>query len=90
MAPRANSLGSLPDKQPFYPQIMDNDLQKLKELAQNAGVGFSLVYEESADTWYFMCNSAAKSECTITKSCGYDSTIDNAAKHLESLLKNDQ
>jgi hypothetical protein len=69
---------------------MTGDLERLRDLARAAGVGFSLVYEESADTWYFTCDSAAPAERTITKSLGYESTISNAVAHLESLAKSDQ
>jgi hypothetical protein len=38
-------------------------LDEVVRLARKQGVGFSCVYCESDDSWYFTVNSAAPSEC---------------------------
>ena len=55
--------------------------------AKQAGVGFSLTYAESDDSYYFTVNSPAKGECTVTKNRDFDQAVDDVLEWLKGLRK---
>lgn len=64
------------------PKIDFGRLQDILDKCGSLAVGFSLTYEESADTWYFTVESAAQSERYIGKSRPFEF----ACKDIEDWL----
>ena len=61
-------------------------LEKVYQKAAEAGVSFSLHYEEPADTWYFHVSSAAPDENFTTASSSFSSAIAGVVSWLDSIL----
>ena len=62
-------------------------LQTVLEISQILGIGFSLTYEESCDTWYFTTNSGNINETFIGKSYTFDGAVDSVLDHLNKFKK---
>lgn len=60
-------------------------LKELRELCQSKGVGFSLTYAESDDSWWGSINSPAKAEGFITINGSLEITFLRLKEHLEVL-----
>lgn len=60
-------------------------LQGVYDAASKAGVGFTLVYEEAAGTWYFTVNSASPSESFVGKSYSFDVAVESVLSWLRAL-----
>jgi hypothetical protein len=62
-----------------------NKLEEVHLLAREKEVGYSLNYDEGADSWYFTVLSAAPSEGFIGKNHSYELAIECVITHLRSL-----
>ena len=59
--------------------------QELMEVARRAAVGFSIVYNESDDSWYCTVESPAKSERFIGKNTTLIFALKDAIRHINGL-----
>lgn len=59
--------------------------EEILALCKSRGVGFSLTYAESDDTWWGSINSVAKAECLVTKNGSLEMTLLRLKEHLESI-----
>lgn len=59
--------------------------EEILALCKSKGVGFSLTYTESDDSWWGSINSPAVSESLITPKCSYEITLLILKAHLDGL-----
>lgn len=59
--------------------------EKILGLCKSRGVGFSLTYCESDDSWWGSINSPAKAERFISRNGSYETTLLRLKEHLEDI-----
>ena len=64
-----------------------NRLKEIHRAAKKIGVGYSLNYCESDDTWFFTINSVSHDECFMGKNHSFDIAVDCVLEKLELIEK---
>jgi hypothetical protein len=61
-----------------------NKLQELYDLARERGIGFTMVYQEASDEFYFAVNSNAKGERYVGPNYSFEGALDSIKEFLKS------